>query len=252
MAKLNDGLVDLDERAWNVALSNLRDCGLLAKEDGTDLDAHPLVRAWFGHELERRHPSAWQAGHERLYEHFKNAAPELPDTLDEMMPLYAAVVHGCRAGKHKGIGLMTKHSVLFFGFGLVVALVLTPARRHLRSPWLFAGGALAGLIVLPNVLWQIANDWQTLQFVRQINENTMGGISPVQFLAGQVLYLGPASAPVWLAGLAFFFMTRTRPALPSAGLDLCRGARPAGDGEEQNLLPVAGLSPAPGRRRRDV
>ena len=98
---LNDGLVDLDERAWNVALSNLRDAGLVSREDGTDFEAHPLVRAWFGHQLEYRHPSAWQAGHERLYEHFKNAASQLPDTLEEMMPLYAAVAHGCRAGKHK-------------------------------------------------------------------------------------------------------------------------------------------------------
>ncbi len=65
VANLNDGLVDLDDRAWNVALSNLRDCGLLAKEDGTDKDAHPLVRAYFGHELERGHPSAWQGGVER-------------------------------------------------------------------------------------------------------------------------------------------------------------------------------------------
>ena len=112
---LNDGLVDVDDRDWNIALSNLRDLGLLAKEGGEapsrakrvrpplpgkssgpskssdgervgvrgqnpPLDAHPLVRAYFGHQLEHRHPSAWQAGHERLYEHFKNAAPELPDT----------------------------------------------------------------------------------------------------------------------------------------------------------------------------
>ena len=101
VAKLNDGLVDLDDRAWNVALSNLRDCGLLAEEAGADVDAHPLVRAYFGFQLETRHPSAWQAGHERLYEHYEHVAPEFPDTLDEMMPLYAAVVHGCRAGKHK-------------------------------------------------------------------------------------------------------------------------------------------------------
>ncbi len=137
VASLNDGLVDLDDRAWNVALSNLRACGLLAQVDQggeapsgaqrlrpplpgktvnhawkaggervgvrgqLPLDAHPLVRAYFGRQLEHRHPAAWQAGHERLYEHYRNAAPELPDTLDEMMPLYAAVVHGCRAGKHK-------------------------------------------------------------------------------------------------------------------------------------------------------
>ncbi len=47
------------------------------------------------------HPDAWRAGHERLYEHYRRAAPELPETVEEMTPLWAAVVHGCRAGKPK-------------------------------------------------------------------------------------------------------------------------------------------------------
>jgi len=122
--------------------------------------------------------------------------------VDEKRPrLWLAV------GLLAGLGLMTKHSLLFFGFGLAVAIVLTPARRALATPWLFAGGALAFVIFLPNLLWQIANGWPTLEFFRQINEHTMSGISPFQFLAGQVLYLGPATASVWLAGLAFFFAT---------------------------------------------
>ena len=58
------------------------------------LDAHPLVRSYFGDQLRKRQPGAWRAGHERLYEYFCQAAPELPNTLEETMPLYAAVVHG--------------------------------------------------------------------------------------------------------------------------------------------------------------
>ena len=108
-----------------------------------------------------------------------------------------------------GVGLMTKHSLLFFGFGLVVGLLLTPARRHLRSPWLYVGGFLAFLIFLPNLLWQVSNQWPTLEFLRQVNERTMTGISAAQFIAGQFLYLGPASALVWIAGLIFFFATET-------------------------------------------
>jgi hypothetical protein len=97
--ELNESLVGLAEDDWQWTLSNLHDCGLLA--DPAVLDAHPLVRSYFGDQLAERHPVAWTAGQTRLYEHFKDAAPELPDTLEEMMPLYAAVVHGCRAGKHQ-------------------------------------------------------------------------------------------------------------------------------------------------------
>ncbi len=107
VADLNDGLVDLTEEDWQWALSHLREVGLFAEADTgaprTDgkLDAHPLVRSYFGDRLRAGRPEAWRAGHERLYGYYRGAAPELPDTVDEMLPLWSAVVHGCRAGKHQ-------------------------------------------------------------------------------------------------------------------------------------------------------
>lgn len=98
---LTESLVDLSIKGWNIAVSNLRDHGLLAATDAQQpgtLDAHPLVRAYFREELESR-PEAWQQGNLRLYEHLRNLAPEFPATLAAMQPLYAAVVHGCRAGR---------------------------------------------------------------------------------------------------------------------------------------------------------
>jgi tetratricopeptide (TPR) repeat protein len=65
------------------------------------LDAHPLVREHFGKQLKQEYPDAWREGNNRLYEYYKTAAKELPDTLEEMAPLFAAVMHGCRAGKHQ-------------------------------------------------------------------------------------------------------------------------------------------------------
>jgi len=104
-----------------------------------------------------------------------------------------------------GVGLMLKHSTLFLGFGLLVALLLTPARRQFRSPWLYLGGALALLVFLPNLLWQASHGWPTVLFLRELNAQVMTGIPRTLFLLGQVLYLNPVTAPVWLAGLAFFF-----------------------------------------------
>jgi 4-amino-4-deoxy-L-arabinose transferase-like glycosyltransferase len=42
-----------------------------------------------------------------------------------------------------GLGLLTKVTMLFFGFAVFVALLLTPARRHLRTRWPWLGGVLA-------------------------------------------------------------------------------------------------------------
>ena len=101
---LTEPLVACSEWDWNLALSTLADCGLVAKADPCDkdatLDAHPLVREYFGKELAEQFPEAAKEAHRRLYEHLKQAAPYRPDTLREMMPLYHAVFHGCAAGLH--------------------------------------------------------------------------------------------------------------------------------------------------------
>ena len=84
---------------WSRAVNRLWRAGLLAESKDKRLDAHPLVREHFGEQVRERAPEAWKEGHRRLYEHLKVKAKPLPDTVEEMEPLYAAVIHGCRAGK---------------------------------------------------------------------------------------------------------------------------------------------------------
>ncbi len=101
---LTDRLDGLSEEQWKFALEHLRDAGLLSKTGGDDdayLDCHPLVREHFGEQIEKEHPKAWKEAHGRLYEHYRDIAKELPDTVDEMQPLYAAAGHGCKAGRHQ-------------------------------------------------------------------------------------------------------------------------------------------------------
>lgn len=71
-------------------------------ESGEALDCHPLVREYFGDRLSSEQPDAWIVAHDRLYEYYRKLpAKELPDTADEMAPLFQAVVHGCHAGKYQ-------------------------------------------------------------------------------------------------------------------------------------------------------
>ncbi|HEX3529664.1 MAG TPA: tetratricopeptide repeat protein [Thermoanaerobaculia bacterium] len=103
---LTEPLVDLSSEDWRLAVSTLRDHSLLAAADPSEpetLDAHPLVRACFAEEIEIQHPTAWQEGNRRLYDHLCQTAPDLPDTLEALQPLYAAVVHGCRAGRQQEV-----------------------------------------------------------------------------------------------------------------------------------------------------
>jgi len=91
-----------EEARFQKAVSRLRKARLLeeAEKPGA-LDAHPLVRVYFQEELEREQPLAWQEGNLRLYVHLKEAAPDLPETLEAMEPLFTAVIHGCRAERQQ-------------------------------------------------------------------------------------------------------------------------------------------------------
>ena len=84
------------------AKSRLRKLRLLSKanpKDPDELDAHPVVRAFFGGRLEEIAPEAAKSAHEILHRHYAAAAPDLPDTLEEMQPLFHAVQHGVKAGR---------------------------------------------------------------------------------------------------------------------------------------------------------
>ncbi|MEP7125178.1 MAG: hypothetical protein ABJE95_29880, partial [Byssovorax sp.] len=98
---LTDALVGISGRDWNKAIARLRRAGLLSEDQDKRLDAHPLVREHFGQQLKRDQPEAWREGHRRLYVYLSEKAKPLPETIEEMAPLYAAVVHGCLAGKHQ-------------------------------------------------------------------------------------------------------------------------------------------------------
>ena len=97
-------LHDITEDDWQQALAHLRRAGLLAEPEGAEddtLDAHPLIREYFAERLQEDAPDAWEAGNGVLFEHYKDIADEFPDTREGMVPLYAAVSHGCRAGRHQ-------------------------------------------------------------------------------------------------------------------------------------------------------
>lgn len=111
-----------------------------------------------------------------------------------------------------GIGLENKISLLFFGFGLVVGLVVARRWEVFRSRWLWLGGGLAGLLFLPHLLWQVTNDWPTLEFMENARRYKNVDFSPGEFLGQQALLLGPLPLAVALAGLGFLLLDpRARP-----------------------------------------
>ena len=102
---LTDTLIGLSDDQWRRAVVRLREARLLAPlgtSDPEGLDAHPLVREWFGERLHYSNEAGWKAAHSRLYEHLRDTTQEGDaPTLADLAPLYHAVGHGCRAGRHQ-------------------------------------------------------------------------------------------------------------------------------------------------------
>ena len=101
---LTDHLGITQEANWLRAVQRLRQYKLLAEMSHhapDELDAHPLVREHFADQLQRTLLTAWKKGNLRLDEHLTHSTKEFPDTVEEMAPLFAAVAHGCAAGRQQ-------------------------------------------------------------------------------------------------------------------------------------------------------
>ena len=109
--------------------------------------------------------------------------------------------HWIMLGAVLGLGLLNKVSVLWLGFGLFVGLLLTDRRKLLRTPGPWLAGGIAGALFVPHILWQIANGWPTLEFIRNASENKMVEVSPLAFLQSQLMMMNLLAAPLWIAGL---------------------------------------------------
>ncbi len=105
-----------------------------------------------------------------------------------------------------GLGMMTKYTMAFFVAGIIGGVLLTPARRELKSPWLWAGVVLSVLIFLPNAIWQVRHGFVSLHFLQHIHARDVGEGRAEGFLRYQFLIsTNPFVAPLWLGGLYFFF-----------------------------------------------
>lgn len=102
-----------------------------------------------------------------------------------------------------GLGLLTKLTILFFGFALVLGLLLTTNRAYFRTRWPWLGGLVAGLVFLPYIIWNAFHGWATVDFWRHYGG--LSGDGPLSFLLNQVLLANLLNVPLVILGLLFYF-----------------------------------------------
>ncbi len=103
------------------------------------------------------------------------------------------------------IALLTKLTILFFGLALALALLVTPERRVLRTPWPWVAAGIAFVGLLPYLIWNALTGWPTWAFYHHYGG--YGGTGPLAFFAAQVGQMNPLAVPLAAAGLVFYFRT---------------------------------------------
>jgi hypothetical protein len=107
-----------------------------------------------------------------------------------------------------GLGLLNKISMGFLALGVLVGLLCTPWRRHLKRRELWQGVLIAAVLFSPHLVWQAMNGWPTLEFARQASLYKIVVKSPLDFLLGVVITMHPVNLLIWGAGLIWTFATR--------------------------------------------
>ena len=109
-----------------------------------------------------------------------------------------------------GLGLQNKHSMFIFGFGIVIGLLLMQDRQFFRARWIWLAGAIALIIFLPNLLWNIQHHFPFLELQENIRRSGRNvPMPPLAFLGELALTMLPLTLPIWLAGLWYYLLSNT-------------------------------------------
>ncbi|WP_129336588.1 glycosyltransferase family 39 protein [Cellulomonas endophytica] len=93
-----------------------------------------------------------------------------------------------------GVGLLNKHLVALLLAALVLGVATTRGtRHHLRSPWAWAGAAVALALWAPNLAWQAAHGWPQRALAADIQEEFGTAGERGLFVALLLVLLSPAA-----------------------------------------------------------
>lgn len=102
-------------------------------------------------------------------------------------------------GAAAGLAALSKFLVLLLAPAVLIILMFPAGRHALRTPWPYAGAALALVLFSPVLIWNASHDWAGFAF--QATRLTAEGESHLlRYVAYELLWLGPLLAVSVLAG----------------------------------------------------
>lgn len=86
------------------------------------------------------------------------------------------------------LGLYNKYTVLFLLVGLLIGILITYQRTLFEQKSFYKAAALCLLLFLPNIVWQITNDFPVLHHMEVLKQRQLININRADFLIDQIKY----------------------------------------------------------------
>ncbi len=108
------------------------------------------------------------------------------------------------AGVAIGFGILSKYNMIFLLLGLLPAIMLTEHRKIFLNKHFYFSVGIAVLIVLPNFLWQLQNNFPTFHQLQELNTRQLVNVKRADFIKEQFLFF-ISSLFILIAALVGFF-----------------------------------------------
>ncbi|MCF2444255.1 glycosyltransferase family 39 protein [Dyadobacter sp. CY345] len=102
-----------------------------------------------------------------------------------------------------GLGFLNKYNILFQIIGLIPALLITN-RKIFTNKHLYFAGAVALLIVLPNLIWQYQNNFPVVYHMKLLSKTQLVNVKTADFLKEQILFFMGSIFVLITAFISFF------------------------------------------------
>jgi hypothetical protein len=101
------------------------------------------------------------------------------------------------------LGFLNKYSIIFFGFSILFALLISKHRNLIHSKYFYVGLALAFVTILPNLFWQYHHNWPVVTHMVTLQKTQLVHVSLMGFVMDQLIMNLPGIF-TWATGLVVF------------------------------------------------
>jgi hypothetical protein len=103
-----------------------------------------------------------------------------------------------------GFGFLNKPTIiLIFGF-IIIFFIINKNYYLLFNKWFYLSIIIFLIIISPFIFWQFLNSFPMIEFIQNLQKNSLINISYFEFITGQILYIHPFNFFISIIGLYYF------------------------------------------------